>query len=510
MPEPDKSYPNAPKAKNIVKKRIRIPFVWIIPIIAAIAGIWIAAITLLNKGPEITIIFHSAVGLEAQKTKINYNGLDIGVINSISLADDHKSIVTTAQINSSAANLIVEGTKFWVVKPRISGLSITNLSTIISGNYIGMFPGKSKQKATRFQALKMAPLTGKIPGHIFTLKMDELGSIGIGTPVFFRQLKVGQIVSYELDKSGKFLKADFFIQTPYDKYVNSNTRFWQASGIDITMSANGINIKTESLMSILAGGIAFETPYTEQVFASVDKEKIFNLFSDRIKAFMPPAHDPHTYMLVFKQSVRGLVVGAPVQFYGITMGKVTKISPQVNMSKMEVSVLVTISIDPQRYGVKFIKVPENKNNIEANRKMMTALNARGLRAQLSTGNLLTGAQLISLKFVQDAPAVALDWSKTPLELPTIPNAFNSIETHVSDLMANVNKAVIEVRTTMSGAKKLLDNANKIIEPNSVVNSELNRLLLQSNNAARAIWLLADYLERHPESIILGKEGAPKQ
>ncbi|MFA7231979.1 MAG: MlaD family protein [Victivallaceae bacterium] len=516
MSEKSKSLSKVPEAKIVVKKRTRFSLVWVIPIVAAVAGIWIVVTNILNRGPEITIVFQSADGLEAQKTKIKYNGLDIGVIKSIRLSENHKSIIATAQMSPNMKDLLVEDSKFWVVRPRITGMAITGLGTLISGDYVGMQLGKSQQKAFAFIALETPPLTGDTPGRVFTLKTPELGSLGISTPVFFRQLQVGQIVSYELDKNGKFLNVKIFVQSPYDQYVNADTRFWQASGIEVSMSANGINIKTESLLSILAGGVTFETPETRQAPLPVDAGATFNLFDDRAEAFKPPVCDPRDYVLVFKQSVRGLTKGAPVQFYGITIGEVTKISPQVDMAKMESCVQVTVSVDPKRYGVKFMDLPASENKVEAHKKLLNALVARGFRAQLNTGNLLTGSLLVSFDFSPEAPTFALDWSQKPLQLPTIPNTLSSIENSAAALLKNLNQAAVDARCTISNTDKLLNNAdklfnnaNQLIEPNSVMNAELNNLLQQGSGAARALRVLADYLERHPEALILGKKGEAK-
>ncbi|MFZ2656987.1 MAG: MlaD family protein [Victivallales bacterium] len=508
MPDKHKSFPKVPESKIVVKKRTRLSLVWVIPIVAAAAGVWVAVTHILSKGPEITIVFKSADGLEARKTKVNYNGLDIGVLNTIKLSEDHKSMIATARLSPNAKDLIVKDTKFWVVRPRINGLNISGLSTLISGSYIGMQLGQSDERETSFVALETPPLTGDVPGRVFTLKTQELGSLDVGVPIFFRQLQAGQIVSYELDKGGEFLNVKIFVQAPYDKYVNSDTRFWQASGIDISLTASGIHVKTESMMSILAGGVAFETPADSHPMPPAEAETTFNLFSDRTEAFKPPVCNPHTYLLVFKQqSVRGLTVGAPVDFYGINIGEVTKITPEVDVKTMEGYVNVTICLDPKRYGVNFMDVPTDEDDPKAaHRKMAETLVSRGLRAQLNTGNLLTGSLLVSFAFSPDAPAMVLDWSQDPLHLPTAGDKLDSIEDSVSKLLKNLNHTVAGAQGTITNADKLIDSANQLIEPNSVMNSELNNMLQQGSGAARALRVLADYLERHPESLIRGKKG----
>src|SRR5450432_2223569 len=214
---PDKeNFPQVPEAKTVPKKRTRISLVWVIPIVAAVAGIWIAVTKYLEKGPEITIVFSSADGLEASKTKINYDGMNIGTLTGIRFAEDHKHVIATAEINPKAKDFLVKDMKFWVVKPRISGLNISGLGTLISGYYIGVQLGQSKERERDFTALETPPLTGDVPGRIFMLKTAELGSLGEGTPIFYRQLQAGQVVSYELDKGGGFLNVKIFVESPYD------------------------------------------------------------------------------------------------------------------------------------------------------------------------------------------------------------------------------------------------------------------------------------------------------
>jgi paraquat-inducible protein B len=530
MPDHDPTFPEVPESKAVPKKRTRLSLVWIIPIVAAAAGVWIAVTKIMENGPEITIVFSSADGLVANKTKVNYNGLDIGTLTSVKLGEDHKHVIATAAMSPKSEEFLVKDAKFWVVKPRMSGLNITGLGTLLSGNYIGVQLGESKESERHFIALETPPLTGDVPGKIFTLKAAELGSLGTGTPIYFRQLQAGQVVSYELDKTGEFLNVKIFVNSPYDQYINPDTRFWQASGVDVTLSAAGLHVQTESVMSILAGGIAFETPTNELSMASADAGTTFNLFDNRNKAFEPPPHDPYTYLLIFKQSVRGLSVGAPVEIGGIQIGEVTGIEAQFDAKTAEFSVPVTISIDPGRFGVKFLNFPKSEDAAANHKRVMDILVARGLRAELKTANLISGSLLVAISFFPDEPPATLDWSQNPMELPTVSGRVEAIEDSVASLLKNLDKTVTDTRGTLTNANslmqnldktlgttrgtltnadQLLGNVNQLIEPNSVLDTELNILLQQGGDAARALRVLADYLERHPEALIHGKPGEAK-
>jgi len=522
MPDTEK-FSNVPEAKAVPKKRTRLSLVWVIPIVAAVAGVWIAVTKILEKGPEITITFSTGDGLEANKTKIVYDGLTIGTLTSIRLAEDHTHVIATAAMSPKTEKFLVKDLKFWVVKPRISGLNVSGLGTLISGYYIGVQLGQSKEGERSFTALESPPVGGDVPGRFFELQTKELGSLGEGTPIYFRQIQAGQVVSYELDKGGANLNVKIFIQSPYDQFVTPDTRFWNASGVDLSLTAAGLNVHTESVMSILAGGIAFETPTSDSPLPPAPADATFTLFDDRTEAFRPPPADPHTYLLVFKQSVRGLSVGAPVEIGGIQIGEVTAIQAQFDATTKEFSVPVTISVDPARFGVKFLNFPKSEDRAANHKRIMDALVARGLRAGLKTGNLISGSLFVAINFFPDEPPASIDWSQDPVQLPTKSGQLEAVEDSVAGLIKNLNKTVTNLDMTVSSVRgtltnadklltssdKLMGNANNLIAPDSALNAELNNMLQQGGDAAQALRVLLDYLERHPEALIRGKTGEAK-
>src|ERR1019366_1762371 len=245
MPDRDRPLPPVPESKGLPKSRTRLSLVWFIPIVAALVGVWVAVTRIMGEGPVITLVFQSAEGLEAGKTKIHYNGVDIGTVTAIRLSDDHQHVIITAQMAPKSEGFLAEDTEFWVVRPRISGANVTGLGTLISGAYIGLEIGSSKEHKRDFVGLETPPVvTGEIPGRLFVPKTSDLGSLDNGTPVFFRRLQVGQGSSYALDHDGKSLTVKVFVRAPYDQYVNPNTRFWHASGIDVSLSASGLKVQT--------------------------------------------------------------------------------------------------------------------------------------------------------------------------------------------------------------------------------------------------------------------------
>src|SRR5712692_4024144 len=421
MPEREPPAPSVPQSRAVPRTRTRLSLVWFIPILAAVVGAWVAVTKVLSEGPKITIVFRSAEGLEAGKTKIHYNGVDIGTVKEIRLSEDHLHVITTAQMAPKTEGFLVEDTKFWVVRPRISGANVSGLGTLISGAYIGMEIGSSNASKRDFVALETPPvIAGGVPGRFFILKSTDLGSLDTGTPIYFRRLQVGQVASYELDNDGKTFTIKAFVRAPYDQYVNPDTRFWHASGIDLSLSASGLSLQTQSVLSILVGGVAFETVPGVLILPPSDANTVFTLYSNRNEAFNPPPRNPQTYQLVFKESVRGLVPGAPVEFRGIQIGEVSDISAQIDLKTFEFTAPVTIRVDPRRLGVKIFDLGPGVNLETMRRKLIDALVSHGVRAQLKTGNLLTGATYVSLDFFPSAPKTTVDWSQTPVQLPTTP------------------------------------------------------------------------------------------
>jgi len=372
-------------------------------------------------------------------------------------------------------------------------------------------------------ALETPPVVaGDAPGRFFMLKTPNRGSLDTGTPIYFRRLQVGEVTSYELDKDGQAFTVKAFVKAPYDQYVNPNTRFWHASGIDVSLSASGFTVQTQSLLSILIGGIAFETPATGPVLPPAEAETVFPLVSDRTEAFKLPSRDPQTYLFVFTQSVRGLVPGAPVEFKGIPIGEVTEVSAQVDAKTFEFSVPVTVRLDAARLGVTIRDLEPGTDLTVIRRKLVDSLVSHGVRAQLRTGSLLTGAMFVALDFFPDAPPAVVDWSQNPVQLPTIPGELEAIEASAASIIKKLDtipykqigddlqKAIAELDRTLVSARGTIDNANnKLIEPNGMLGEALGNTLQEVTRAARGLRVLLDYLERHPEALIRGKTGEAK-
>jgi paraquat-inducible protein B len=534
--------PDLPEAVAAPRRRWAPQVIWVIPIVAVLVGIWLAAKTILERGPTITISFQTGDGLEAGKTKIKYRDVDVGLVKSIALSPDHKRVVATAELAKDAADLLVEDTRFWAVRPRITASGVSGLGTLLSGPYIALDPGRATAERREFVALVVPPVvTHEDPGREFILKADDLGSHDLGVPVYFRRLPVGEVIARELDKDGTGVSIKIFVRAPYDQYVTTNTRFWNASGVDVSLDSTGVRMQTESLVSILIGGIAFQTPPDAGVAPAADAKTVFNLFPTREAAMKQPDLEIDHFVLVFKQSVRGLSVGAPVDFRGVTIGEVVRIGAEFDPKAFNFVQPVEINLYPDRLRVHSrdsgAVLPPTATP-EARRKRAQLFVEKGFRAQLRTGNLLTGQSYVAVDFFPDAPKVKFDASKQPLEIPTVPGAFEDLEATVASIVKKLDKVQYEqisadVRKVMATLDETLKNADVLVQRlgaettpelnraledarrtlksaegalgnESPMQTDLREALREITRAAASIRALADYLERQPQSLIRGK------
>jgi paraquat-inducible protein B len=538
----DPDAPDFPEAIAVRRSRWRVQLVWLVPLVAVLIGGWLAVKSILEKGPTITISFQTGEGLEAGKTKIKFKNVDIGVVNSVVLSPDHKRVVARAELSRDASSMLADDTRFWVVRPRISGGSVSGLSTLLSGSFIGMDIGAKAATRRDFVGLESPPVfAAGVPGREFVLKSEDMGSLDVGDPVFFRRLQVGQVTSYALDPDGTGVTLHIFVNAPYDKYVSNNTRFWHASGVDVSLGTTGVTVNTESLVSILIGGLAFqEPPATGEktgVKAEAAAQREFQLFSDRAEAMKRHDNIVDTYVLNFTESVRGLSVGAPVDFRGIVVGEVAAIYTHFDPATKQFSIPVEVHIFPERFTSRYDSDANggeggNGGRVTADPKAFADyLVAHGLRAQLKTASLLTGQLYVAVDFFPAAPKATIDRSKSPPELPTVPGNLQGLQDSITGLVAKLNKIPFEgigkdlhktlldanallktldnevapeARSTLAAARVALDSANSALQPNSALTQSTVDTMRELSRTATSFRVLADYLERHPEALIRGK------
>ncbi|MET0847013.1 MAG: MlaD family protein [Pseudomonas sp.] len=528
--------PQAPGQPPVKTRRFSISLVWIVPIVAVLVGISLVVHSIMQEGPTITVTFKTGSGLTANKTEVKYRNVVIGQVSDVELSDDQKSVNATIKLAKQAESFTREDSQFWVVRPRIGAGGVSGIDTLFSGDYIGADIGQATNRAKHFKGLENPPpITYGEPGKRFTLHTQDLGSLDIGSPVYYRKIPVGQVVAYALDPDGKGVNIDLFIHAPNDAYVTENTRFWNASGIDVSVGANGFAVKTESLSSLLVGGIAFRAPEYSPNDKPAAEEHAYELFPDQQTALAPPSGKGQYLSLRFDQALRGLKVDAPVEFLGVEFGKVVSINLDFDAKKRTFPVNVGIVIYPQRLGMAHTKMLQalnhDPNDEAASVRLMGTFIENGLRAQARSGNLLTGQLYISLDFYPKAEKVAFDPSARPVSIPTVPGSLEQLQEKLEGMVDKINqlpigriagnldsnlvelrkglaqfnaKTLPGVQTTLADVSKTLQSANSTLAEDSPQREQLTQTLDELGRMSRSLRELSDYLGRHPESLIRGR------
>ncbi|MFJ2280359.1 intermembrane transport protein PqiB [Pseudomonas sp. NPDC087803] len=528
--------PRAPGQAPIKTRRFSISLVWIVPIVAVLVGISLVVHNLLQEGPSIVVNFKTGSGLTANKTEVKYRNVVIGQVTDVELSGDQKSVDATIKLSKQAETFTREDSHFWVVRPRIGAGGVSGIDTLLSGDYIGADIGQSDSRAKHFKGLENPPpITYGEPGKRFMLHAPDLGSLDIGSPVYYRKIPVGQVVTYTLNPEGKGVDIEVFIHSPNDAFVTENTRFWNASGIDINVGANGFAVKTESLSTMLVGGIAFRAPdYSPNDVAASD-DKDFELFADQQTALAPPNGKAQYMVLRFDQSLRGLKVDAPVEFLGMEIGRVVGINLDFDAKKRSFPLNVGIVIYPQRLGQAYKKMltefKHDPNDEAAGIRLLGTFVDNGLRAQARSGNLLTGQLYIALDFFPKAEKVAFDATARPVVLPTVPGSLEQLQEKLEAVVDKLNKLPVEriagnldsnlvelrkglqqfnaktlpsVQTTLADVSKTLQSASSTLAEDSPQREKLTETLDELGRMSRSLRELSDYLGRHPESLIRGR------
>jgi len=554
MSEQDRTQ-DAAAPEPVVRRRSGPSLVWLIPLLTALIGGWLIYKTLSEKGPALTISFKHAEGIEVGKTRIKYKSLDIGVVEGLRFSEDFARVLVLARMNKEAASFLRRGTRFWVVKPSLGVRGVSGLSTLISGAYIEIEPGQGAAE-THFIGLEVPPVVAADEaGRRIELVAARLGSIDRGSPLYYQGILAGEVLGYEMSNDYRSVLIHAFVKEPFDRLLRSSTRFWHASGVEVALGADGLRVQTESLQAMLFGGIAFDTPDSQDGASENTEGLIFTLYDDRRSIQEHAYTSKARFVLYFDESVRGLAVGAPVEFKGIKIGQVTGMRLEYEPKSATFRIPVVIDIEPERV------VERGAGLRAAPQAAFQALVKRGLRARLETGNLLTGQLFVGLDMHPKTP-VRLARAGGPYpELPTIPASFGQMTASLESILAKLDRIDLEgigsnLKGTLAGTNKIanapelersiadlsaslaslrgilrkvdqhaepiaanLDKAlasardtlalmDRVLAPDSPLHDHASRLSEELGEAARAIRALVDMLQRDPQSVLFGRKAAP--
>ncbi len=452
--------------------------VWIIPLVALVIGVWMVIYTYMTEGPTITIDFKTAEGLQADKTKVRLLNLEIGQVEHVVLREDSSGVRATVKLEPEARPRLREDTQFWVVRARVGAAGVSGLETLLAGAYIEMAPGSGAQGRREFVGLEVPPLTPLgAPGLRLVLFSDRAGSVSTGSAVLFQGYKVGRVEAMQFDTDRQQVRYDIFIDAPFHELVHSATRFWDISGVSINASASGIEVNMGSMETILLGGVGFDTPPNLPAGNTVEQGAEFKLYSTYKDILKNPYRHGTHYVVSFKQSLRGLVPGAPVEFRGIKVGRVERILLKETASRglrgeSDLPISVLIYLEPGR-----LEIPDSEASVALIRNNIEQDVRHGLRATLETGNLLTGSQLISLDYYPDEAPAEVGQFEQYATIPTIETGVGLLETQVSDLLKKLNALPLE--QTVAGTNETLDQADAALVSMTTALDSIN-IILQSN------------------------------
>jgi len=526
--------PPQPAAPDIRRRRWSANLIWLVPIAAALVGLSMVVHTWRSQGPTIDISFQTAEGLEAGKTQVKYKDVVIGLVGAITLAEDRSHIVVQVKLDHDARSFASADSRFWVVRPRIGASGVSGIGTLLSGSYIAADTRGEPTPRKTFVGLELPPavISGSL-GRRFSLHARDIGSLDVGSPVYYRRVQVGRLISYALDADGDAMRAEVFVDAPYDRLVTAAARFWNASGVDLRLDASGLRLNTQSLATVIAGGIAFQPVPGSSDRSPSPEGSDFELFDDKESAMAPPNGEPTYLRMRFEQSLRGLNVGAPLDFHGVVVGKVVSIDLDYDPAQQSFPLIVGAVIYPLRFGRAHEKIVQQTPSDTPEARLahlVKPLVARGLRAQARTGSLLTGQLYVALDFFPQASHVAFDDAERPIVLPTTSGSFDrlqeqlagvvekidripfeSIGRHLDKTLVTLDTAVERVDrevlpqfgATLSTAQGTLSAARQTLSDDSPLMGNADEALLELGRMAQSLRELAEGLDRHPESVLRG-------
>ncbi len=520
-------------------------WVWLVPIGAAAIVAWLAWRALADRGPAITISFRSVDGLQAGQTKIQHRNVDVGTVESLELTADMSRVIVHARMTRKAASHLSENTRFAIIAPHVGVGGISGLSTIVSGSYIEMYPGKPGEPKRDFTGLDEPPvLPPDTKGRSFTLLAADLGSLTRGSPISYRGVAIGEVEDYTLRPGNKGVTVTAFIRAPHEDLVHPETRFWNAGGVDLTLGTQGLRIRATSWEQLLSGGIAFETPDEALANPPSPEGAVFGLYDNRRAAERAPLGPTLVYVADFEGNQRGLDTGTAVELQGIEVGEVTEAHLAYDDRKHTLVTRATFYIDPERVHILNMPAADGAKRRETVRKWIEKLVGDGMRAQVSSASFLTGLKLIGLEMIPGAPRAHLEEEGDHFRMPStasgdltavlqdlqsvlknidratagpqlghalqsLDDTLTRLDTVTREIEPDIKSLIKSLRDTADSAQNTLNTVQGLMGNTAPTGTDLPRLMRELTEAARSVRGLADYLDRHPEALLRGRKGDDK-
>jgi paraquat-inducible protein B len=538
-------------------------WIWAVPIAAAAIVGYLAFQQFAERGPEVTVTFPTGGGIKAGTTKVELEGIEVGDVDSVRFEKDMRHVDAVLRLHTDLERHLGKGTRFWIAgKPSISDLS--SLKSVIAGPHIGMQPMPGDKLGHYDGLAEQPPDTDDAQVTHYVLRSDTLGTVSRGSPVYYRDLRVGVIAGSQLDSDGGHFHIDLFIRAPYQHLVHAGTRFWDASAVRLALAGSGPKLQFQSVPALFEGAVDFETLEGPAAGPQARPDTAFTLYQSRGAAEHAPDDRAVTYRAVFNAAEAGaLNAGAPVTLDAKRIGSVTESTLQFDSDTGQLDDLVTLTIEPS--GIVLARQHWADNARPQMDGLLRRLIDEGLRARLGSTIPLVGGKSVELAFVPNAKPASLGSGDAP-EIPTGPassmggimaslNAVaakldampldqigdevhqvtrrlaalsksdktrQSVE-HLNDTLANLSEVTHDARTQVGPllaelhhvageAQSAVTNLNGVISSNALTTSQpgtagLGGTLYELSKAARSLRELADYLDRHPEALLRGKGNA---
>lgn len=520
--------------------------VWIIPFVTLLTGIWLAVHTWQQRGADVEIVFDEALGITVGQTEVRLKDVPVGKVTHMRLSSDLSKVIVRVTLDRQISGHLSENSRFWLVSPRISASGISNIGTLISGVYIVMDPGEPGEYHTNFKGLIEPPaFKSDDKGTQYVLLAEQLGSLDIGSPVYYRNVRVGEVTGYKLGDNGSNVEIRIFVKAPHDRLVYTRTHFWDVSGFGVTIGADGIRAQMASLASLISGGVAFENTIGFGESRRAKSNHQFNLYSDKESIVDGRYTLQHFYLLKFSHTVRGLSVGAPVEFRGMKIGEVVEVKLD-QVTRDEGSLHVIIGLQPERLN------PETLPTREEFDQQIEALVANGLRAQLRSSSLITGSRYVALAFPANPKEQQFVRLEQFSQIPTQDNALDNIDQQLADVAAKINgiplgaigqdladilahvrrvtttfaerdtagkldttltnvstasqdfqRVTGQLERTLAQLEVTLASVDTLVAPDSTTQYELHQLLDAAKQAASSFDALLQQLHDKPDALIFG-------
>jgi paraquat-inducible protein B len=525
------SVPQPPaKPPRAALRRRRFSFVWLVPLIAAFIACYLGYRTFVEQGPLLTLSFDTAEGLAAGQTQVKYKAVALGTVDSIDLSSDNSHVIVKVRMNDVGRRFLNSHARFWVVRPRFTPGDLSGLDTLVSGAFIAVDPGLPGGVPQRsFVGLEQPPgVRSNEPGSTYVLKADNIGSLDTGSPVFYRDVQVGEVLGYDLGDGLGPVTVNIFVKAPFDKLVKPQSHFWNSSGITADLQGGGFHLEFQSLQAIISGGVTFNVPPNAQNAPASPDNTIFHLYKSEDEADAAGYQTNVPIVSYFETSVEGLVPGAPVNILGIQVGEVTAVNLIVDPVTGKAKVRVAMDLQPDRVA------PASELAVIDPRVVLQKFVKQGMRVELTTASFVTGQKEISLVDVPGAGPVQMVWEGKALVVANHGGGLDDAISNLSDISAKLDKipferignnlntllitanhtiggpqvkqALTSLSDTLKTANNTLSGVNQDYGDDSDFQHSLQQLLAQANAALQSIKQLTDYLDRHPQSLLLGRGG----